>query len=52
MMSTPAASLAKELQDTARVHAKVHDADFAGDSGTVVSLKGHCDARHVGRQSG
>jgi hypothetical protein len=52
-LSAPTASPAKELQeDTARAHAKVHDADFAGDFRAVVSLKGHRDMRHVGRQNG
>jgi hypothetical protein len=47
--SAPTTMLADELQENAaREHAKAGDAYFGRDWRSVVTLKGHCDTRHVG----
>ena len=51
-LSAPAAASTNELQeDAARAHANADDANLGRGWRAVVSLKGHCDTRHVGRQS-
>jgi hypothetical protein len=51
-LSASATTSADELQEgAAGTHANADDSNLSGDRHPVASLNGHCDTRHVGRQS-